>query len=49
LKEGKYTAGEIDSKWNEGIVQDFLQWVKDKQDLPMSREELDKFLKERNW
>ncbi len=49
LKEGKYTPGEIDSKWNENIVKDFLQWVSNKQDLPMSREELDDFLKDRNW
>ena len=49
LKEGKYTAGEIDTKWNEAIVKDFLDWVNKKKDLPMSKEELDKFLKERNW
>ena len=49
LKEGKYTPGEIDSKWNETIVKDFLDWVNKKKDLPMSREELDKFLKDRNW
>ncbi|MFD2203275.1 RraA family protein [Shivajiella indica] len=49
LKEGKYTAGEIDSKWSEPIVKDFLDWVNKKQDLPMSREELNNFLKERNW
>ena len=49
LKEGKYTAGEVDSKWNETIVKDFLDWVNKKKDLPMSKEELDKFLKERNW
>ncbi len=49
LKEGKYTAGEIDSKWSENIVKDFLDWVNKKKDLPMSREELDKFLKDRNW
>lgn len=49
LKEGKYTAGEIDSKWNETIVKDFLDWVNKKKDLPMSKEELDKFLKDRNW
>lgn len=49
LKEGKYTAGEVDTKWNETIVNDFLDWVNKKKDLPMSKEELDKFLKERNW
>jgi 4-hydroxy-4-methyl-2-oxoglutarate aldolase len=49
LKEGKYTAGEIDSRWSEPIVKDFLDWVNKKQDLPMSREELNNFLKDRNW
>jgi regulator of RNase E activity RraA len=49
LKEGKYTAGEIDSKWSEPIVKDFLDWVNKKTDLPMSREELNNFLKDRNW
>jgi len=49
LREGKYTAGEIDSRWSEPIVKDFLDWVNKKQDLPMSREELDNFLKDRNW
>jgi 4-hydroxy-4-methyl-2-oxoglutarate aldolase len=49
LKEGKYTAGEVDSKWSEPIVKDFLDWVNKKQDLPMSREELNNFLKDRNW
>ena len=49
LKEGKYTAGEIDSRWNENIVKDFLEWLNKKKDLPMSREELDKFLKDRSW
>jgi regulator of RNase E activity RraA len=49
LKEGKYTAGQVDSKWSEPIVKDFLDWVNKKQDLPMSREELNNFLKDRNW
>jgi 4-hydroxy-4-methyl-2-oxoglutarate aldolase len=49
LKEGKYTAGEVDSKWSDVIVKDFLDWVNKKQDLPMSRQELDTFLKDRNW
>ena len=49
LKEGKYTAGEIDSRWSEPIVKDFLEWVNNKKDLPMSRQELDNFLKDRNW
>ncbi|EOZ98448.1 5-carboxymethyl-2-hydroxymuconate delta-isomerase [Indibacter alkaliphilus LW1] len=49
LKEGKYSAGEIDSKWSEPIVKDFLEWVNKKEDLPMRRADLDEFLKERNW
>jgi regulator of RNase E activity RraA len=49
LKEGKYTAGEIDSRWSEPIVKDFLDWLNNKKDLPMSRQELDNFLKDRNW
>jgi 4-hydroxy-4-methyl-2-oxoglutarate aldolase len=49
LKEQKYTPGEIDSRWSEAIIKDFLAWLNEKQDLPMSREELDAFLKDRNW
>ncbi|SHM73246.1 Demethylmenaquinone methyltransferase [Cyclobacterium lianum] len=49
LREQKYTAGEIDSRWSEAIKQDFLGWLEEKQDLPMSREELDAYLKDRNW
>lgn len=49
LKEGKYSAGEIDSKWNDAIVKDFHTWVNNKTDLPMSRDDLEKFMKDRNW
>jgi len=50
LKEGKYTRGEIDTRWTEAIKADFLSWVNDNQDqLPMSKAELDAYLKDRNW
>ena len=50
LREGKYTPGQIDTAWTEEIKKDFLQWIKDNPDkLPMTREELDKFMKDRNW
>ena len=50
LREGKYTPGQIDTAWTDEIKKDFLQWIKDNPDkLPMTREELDKFMKERNW
>ncbi len=50
LKEGIYTPGQIDSRWTDEIKQDFLQWLDENPDLlPMSREELDEFMKNRTW
>lgn len=50
LREGKYTPGQIDMQWTEEIKKDFLQWVKDNPSkVPMTKEELDKYLKERTW
>lgn len=50
LREGKYTPGQIDTAWTDEIKKDFLQWLKDNPDkLPMTKEELDRFMKERNW
>lgn len=50
LKEGKYTPGQIDSKWTDEIKQDFLKWIdQNPEKLPMSREELDAYLKTRTW
>ncbi|MCL6257529.1 RraA family protein [Aquiflexum sp. TKW24L] len=50
LREGKYLAGEIDSEWTEAIKKDFLDWVnKYPGKLPMSKQELDNYLKERNY
>ncbi len=50
LKEKKYLAGEIDSEWNEVIKKDFLDWLNNYPGkLPMTKAELDKYLKERNY
>lgn len=50
LREGKYTPGQIDGRWSEEIKEDFLQWVSSNPDeVPMSRAELDEFLKGRTW
>jgi hypothetical protein len=50
LKEGIYTPGQIDTRWSEEIRKDFLNWINENPDMiPMSREELDAYLKERNW
>ena len=50
LKEGKYTPGQIDTRWSDEIKADFLNWVNaNPGKLPMSRAELDAYLKDRNW
>lgn len=50
LKEGKYTPGQIDTRWTDEIKEDFLGWLDDNPDkLPMSRAELDAFMEKRNW
>jgi regulator of RNase E activity RraA len=50
LREGKYTPGQIDTQWTEEIKKDFLKWLDDNPSkLPMTREELDKFMKDRTW
>ncbi len=50
LREGKYTPGQIDTKWTDTIKNDFLDWIKNYPGkLPMSRKELDDFMKDRTW
>ncbi len=50
LREEKYTPGQIDSQWTEEIKKDFLKWLDENPGkLPMTREELDKFMKDRTW
>jgi len=50
LREKKYLAGEIDSEWSEAIKKDFLDWLNNYPGkLPMTKEELDNYLKERNY
>lgn len=50
LREKKYLAGEIDSEWTEAIKKDFLNWLNNYPGkLPMSKDELDNYLKERNY
>ena len=50
LREGKYTPGEIDMQWTDAIKKDFLAWLDQNPDkLPMSRKELDEFMKNRTW
>jgi regulator of RNase E activity RraA len=50
LREGKYKPGQIDSQWSEEIRKDFINWLNNYPGkLPMTKQELDNYLKERNW
>jgi len=50
LKEGKYTAGQIDARWTDDIEKDFSQWLNDHiNELPVPKEQIEKYLKDRTW
>jgi regulator of RNase E activity RraA len=50
LRQGKYTPGQIDTQWTDEIKKDFLRWLDDNPSkLPMSRQDLDQFMKSRTW
>lgn len=50
LKAGVYTPGQIDASWTDTIRNDFLQWLKDNPSkVPMTKKQLDDFMKERTW
>ena len=50
LKEGKYTPGQIDSKWSEEIEKDFSKWLKDHIDeLPVPKDQVRELLKKRMY
>lgn len=48
LREGKYTAGQIDAAWTAAIEADFTGWLRDNIDkLPVAREQVQEILKRR--
>lgn len=50
LREKKYLAGQIDSEWTEEVKKDFLDWLNHYPGkLPMTKKELDEYLKSRNY
>jgi regulator of RNase E activity RraA len=50
LKEGKYTAGQIDARWSDEIEKDFSKWLNDHiNELPVPREQIQELLKSRTW
>lgn len=50
LKEGKYTPGQIDTRWSAEIEADFAKWLDaNPGKLKMTRAEMDRLLKTRTW
>jgi regulator of RNase E activity RraA len=50
LRQGKYTAGQIDARWSDDIERDFSQWLNERIDqLPVKREQIQEYLKNRTW
>ncbi|MFP4093741.1 MAG: RraA family protein [Cyclobacteriaceae bacterium] len=50
LREKKYTAGQIDSRWTDEIEKDFSGWLEANiTQLPVPREQIQELLKERTW
>lgn len=50
LREGKYTAGQIDARWSDEIEKDFSKWINDHiNELPVPKETIREFLKDRTW
>jgi hypothetical protein len=50
LKEGKYTAGQIDTRWSDEIEKDFSTWLNNHiNELPVGKAQIQEYLKERTW
>lgn len=50
LREGKYTSGQIDTRWSEEIERDFSKWLNDHMDeLPVPKSQIQELLKGRTW
>jgi regulator of RNase E activity RraA len=50
LKEGKYTAGQIDTRWSAEVEKDFSQWLNAHiNELPVPKEQIQEILKARTW
>lgn len=49
IKKGIYTAGQIDSAWSKEMNERFVRWIRNYKDMPMSKDQLEACLKERNF
>ncbi len=50
LREGTYSAGQIDARWTPEIEKDFSKWLNDHiSELPVPKETIQNYLKDRTW
>ncbi len=50
LREQKYTAGQIDTRWSDEIERDFSAWLNEHIDeLPVPKEQIQEYLSKRTW
>lgn len=50
LREGKYTPGQIDTRWSDDIERDFSKWLNEHIDkLPVPKSQIQELLKNRTW
>lgn len=50
LREGRYTAGQIDARWTDEIEKDFSKWLNDHiNELPVGKDQIQEYLKDRTW
>ena len=50
LREGIYTAGQIDARWSDDIEKDFSKWLNDHiNELPVPKKQVQELLKTRTW
>lgn len=50
LREGTYTAGQIDTRWSDEIERDFSAWMEENaRDLPVSEERIEELLRIRTF
>lgn len=48
IREGKYTAGQIDARWADDIQKDFTKWLKDNVNkLPVGKAQVQEIIKQR--
>lgn len=49
LKEGKYTPGQIDTKWTEAIENDFFAWLDTLGNIPITKAKIKEIFMKRTW